>query len=239
MVYATREGLFRVSEGEAEIAVIINSEADFRRAAKRRLPRFLFDYIDGGAFSESTLGRNVRDLSYIQLRQRVLRDVSGINLETAWFGEKYSLPVGLAPVGLAGMYARRGEAQAARAARTHNIPFCLSTVSICDIAEVKRAAGPFWFQLYVIRDRPFMSDLLSVAAEHGCSTLVFTVDMPVPGVRHRDAHSGMAGPMAPARRLIQAVGKPGWAWDVGVRGGSVMLPQFSVLVAVLRTSWVG
>src|SRR3546814_371272 len=116
------------------------------------------------------------------------------------------------------MYARRGEVQAARAARARNVPFCLSTVSVCDIAEVVRGAGPIWFQLYVIRDRAFMRDLLAVASEQGCETLVFTVDMPVPGARYRDAHSGMSGPFAPARRLLQALGRPGWAWDVGVCG---------------------
>lgn len=198
--------------------MIISSGADFRQAAKRRLPRFLFDYIDGGAYGEDTLRRNVEDLSHIQLRQRVLRDVSDVSLETAWFGKKLGLPVGLAPVGLTGMYARRGEVQVARAARLRNIPFCLSTVSVCDIAEVVRGAGPIWFQLYVIKDRAFMRDLLAVAAEQGCETLVFTVDMPVPGARYRDAHSGMSGPFAPARRLMQAMGKPGWAWDVGLRG---------------------
>src|SRR3546814_9261174 len=104
------------------------------------------------------------------------------------------------------MYARRGEVQAARAARARNVPFCLSTVSVCDIAEVVRGAGPIWFQLYVIRDRAFMRDLLAVASEQGCETLVFTVDMPVPGARYRDAHSGMSGPFAPARRLLQALG---------------------------------
>lgn len=198
--------------------MIISSGADFRRAAQRRLPRFLFDYIDGGSYGEDTLRRNVEDLSRIHLRQRVLRDVSDISLETSWFGKKLSLPVGLAPVGLTGMYARRGEVQAARAAQARNIPFCLSTVSVCDIAEVVRGAGPVWFQLYVIKDRAFMRDLLTVAAEQGCETLVFTVDMPVPGARYRDAHSGMSGPFAPSRRLLQAMGKPGWAWDVGVCG---------------------
>lgn len=198
--------------------MIISSGADFRQAAKRRLPRFLFDYIDGGSYGEDTLRRNVEDLSRIHLRQRVLRDVSNISLETTWFGKKLGLPIGLAPVGLTGMYARRGEVQAARAARARNIPFCLSTVSVCDIAEVVRGAGPIWFQLYVIKDRAFMRDLLAVAAGQGCETLVFTVDMPVPGARYRDAHSAMSGPFAASRRLLQAMGKPRWAWDVGVRG---------------------
>ncbi|MFD0849009.1 FMN-dependent L-lactate dehydrogenase LldD [Sphingosinicella xenopeptidilytica] len=198
--------------------MIISSGADFRSAAQRRLPRFLFDYIDGGSYGEDTLRRNVEDLSRIHLRQRVLRNVSDISLETRWFGKKYGLPVGLAPVGLTGMYARRGEVQAARAAQSRKIPFCLSTVSVCDIAEVVRSSGSIWFQLYVIRDRAFMRDLLAVAAEEGCETLVFTVDMPVPGARYRDAHSGMSGPLASSRRLLQAIKKPAWAWDVGVCG---------------------
>src|SRR3546814_5232343 len=119
------------------------------------------DLIDGGSYGEDTLRRNTEDLSRIHQRQGVLRDVPNVSLETTWFGKKLSLPVGLAPVGLTGMYARRGEVQAARAARARNVPFCLSTVSVCDIAEVVRGAGPIWFQLYVIRDRAFMRDLRS------------------------------------------------------------------------------
>lgn len=198
--------------------MIISSGADFRAAAKRKLPRFLFDYIDGGSYTEDTLRRNVDDLSRIHLRQRVLRDVSQIDLATSWFGKDVRIPVALAPVGLTGMYARRGEVQAAQAARARGVPFCLSTVSVCDIAEVVRGAGPIWFQLYVIKDRGFMRELLAKAADEGCETLVFTVDMPVPGARYRDAHSGLSGPLASARRLLQAMGKPRWAWDVGLRG---------------------
>ena len=198
--------------------MIISSGKDFKVAAKRRLPRFLFDYIEGGAFSEETLVRNVSDLSTIRLRQRVLRDVSTTSLETKWFGRTQALPVALAPVGLTGLYARRGEVQAARAARAKGIPFCLSTVSVCDIAEVVQAAGSIWFQLYVIKDRDFMRDLLAIARDQGCSALVFTVDMPVPAARYRDAHSGLSGPVAPLRRFLQALVKPAWAWDVGIHG---------------------
>jgi L-lactate dehydrogenase (cytochrome) len=117
------------------------------------------------------------------------------------------------------MYARRGEVQAARAAHAVGIPFTLSTVSLCSLTEVTAATpGPMWFQLYVIRDRAFMRDLLATARARGAEALVFTVDMPVPGARYRDAHSGMSGPRGPMRRMMQAIGKPGWAWDVGVRG---------------------
>jgi L-lactate dehydrogenase (cytochrome) len=199
--------------------MIVSSTTDFREAARRRLPRFLFDYIDGGAYAERTLARNVSDLADISLRQRVLKDVSQVSTRTTLFGVEQALPVALAPVGLTGMYARRGEVQAARAAAAKGVPFCLSTVSVCDLAEVSKASSaPIWFQLYVLRDRGFMRDLLARAAEAGATALVFTADMPVPGARYRDAHSGMSGPNAAMRRLVQAVGKPGWAWDVGVMG---------------------
>ena len=199
------------------------SITDYRELARRRLPRFLFDYIDGGSYAETTLGRNVSDLRDVALRQRVLRDVSDIDLSTTLFGQKQSLPVALGPVGLAGMNARRGEVQAARAAAAFGVPFTLSTVGACSIGEV--AAGsptPFWFQLYMIRDRAFMTDLLDLAEQAKCPALIFTVDMPVPGSRYRDYRSGLAGAsgfFGDLRRAMQAVGRPAWAWDVGVRGG--------------------
>lgn len=202
--------------------MIAASISDFRELARRRLPHFLFEYIDGGSYSETTLRRNVEDLREIALRQRVLRDVSGLDLSTELFGQKLALPVALAPIGLAGMNARRGECQAVRAAETAGIPFTLSTVSACSLAEVaKAAARPFWFQLYMIRDRGFMRELLQEAVELNCSTLVFTVDMPVPGSRYRDYHSGLAGASGltgAIRRTLQGAVKPAWAWDVGVMG---------------------
>lgn len=199
--------------------MIISSATDYREAARRRLPRFLFDYIDGGAYAETTLRRNTADLSGIALRQRVLEGTADIDLSTDFFGEKVAMPLVLAPVGLTGMYARRGEVQAARAAEARGIPFTLSTVSVCPIAEVQAATRrPFWFQLYVLKDRGFMTDALERAWAAGVRTLVFTVDMPVPGARYRDAHSGMSGPNAPARRMLQAVAHPRWAIDVGIFG---------------------
>jgi L-lactate dehydrogenase (cytochrome) len=199
--------------------VIISSPIDFREAARRKLPRFLFDYLDGGAGTEMTLRNNLNDLSSIALRQRVLTEVSNVNLEFELFGRKQALPVILAPVGLTGMYARRGEVQVARAAADAGVPFCLSTVSVCALEEVAPASSaPLWFQLYMLRDRGFMRDLLARVKAAGCSTLVFTVDMPVPGVRYRDMHSGMSGPHAATRRSLQAITRPAWAWDVGVRG---------------------
>lgn len=199
--------------------MIISASTDYRAAAQSCLPPFLFQYIDGGAFSEHTLRRNVSDLSDIPLRQRVLRDMSELDLSTQLFGEHLAMPLVLAPVGLTGMYARRGEVQAARAAASRGIPFTLSTVSVCPIEEVVPAIDrPMWFQLYVLRDRGFMRDALERAREAGCSTLVFTVDMPVPGARYRDAHSGMSGPHAAWRRYWQAMTHPRWAWNVGLRG---------------------
>jgi L-lactate dehydrogenase (cytochrome) len=198
--------------------IIISSASDFREAARRKLPRFLFDYADGGAYAEETLRRNVSDLAKIELRQRVLKDDASIDLGTTLFGRKVALPVALGPVGIGGMYARRGELQAARAAKAAGVPLCLSTVSICPIEDVARAADPFWFQLYVIKDRAFMRDLIATAKAHGAEAMVFTVDMPVPGARYRDAHSGMSGPNAPLRRMVQAMTHPRWTLDVGLLG---------------------
>ena len=199
--------------------MIISSANDYREAARRRLPPFLFHYIDGGAYAEYTLKRNVEDLSSIALRQRVLKDMTQLDLSTEIFGEQLSLPVALSPVGLTGMYARRGEVQAAMAADKKGIPFTMSTVSVCPIEEVTpKINRPMWFQLYVLRDRKFMQNVLERAKAAGCSTLVFTVDMPVPGARYRDAHSGMSGPNAAMRRYLQAFTHPHWAIDVGLLG---------------------
>lgn len=202
--------------------MIAASVNDYRALARKRLPRFLFEYIDGGSYGEVTLRRNVTDLEDIALRQRVLRDMGTLDLSTELFGQRVALPLALAPVGLAGMNARRGECQAVRAAEAAGVPFTLSTVSACSLGEVARAASrPFWFQLYMIRDRAFMRDLLAQAAVHACSALVFTVDMPVPGSRYRDYHSGLAGSpgfSGAVRRTLQGAMRPRWAWDVGIMG---------------------
>lgn len=199
--------------------MIISASTDYRAAAQRKIPPFLFHYADGGAYAEHTLRRNVADLSDIALRQRVLKNMSELSLETRLFNETLAMPVALAPVGLTGMYARRGEVQAARAAASKGVPFTLSTVSVCPIEEVAPAIDrPMWFQLYVLKDRGFMKNALERAKAAGCSTLVFTVDMPVPGARYRDAHSGMSGPNAPLRRMWQAMTHPQWSLDVGLLG---------------------
>lgn len=198
------------------------SVIDYRTLAKKRVPPFLFEYLDGGSFAEITRAANTRDLEAINLRQRVLRDVSSIDLSTSLFGHNMSMPVVLAPVGLAGMYARRGEIQALKAAESAGLPFTLSTVGVCSLDEVNAAASkPFWFQLYMIRDRGFMRDLLSQAHESNVSALVFTVDMPLPGSRYRDYRSGLAGETwltGNLRRIGQAMRHPRWAWDVGLMG---------------------
>ncbi|KGA40257.1 FMN-dependent L-lactate dehydrogenase LldD [Pectobacterium versatile] len=199
--------------------MIISASTDYRAAAQRKLPPFLFHYVDGGAYGEHTLRRNTADLADIALRQRILKNVSDLSLETQLFGEKLAMPVVLAPVGLTGMYARRGEVQAARAAAQKGIPFTLSTVSVCPIEEVAPTIDrPLWFQLYVLKDRGFMRNVLERAQAAGIKTLVFTVDMPTPGARYRDAHSGMSGPNAAIRRVLQAMVHPQWAWDVGLNG---------------------
>ncbi|MCK8084510.1 FMN-dependent L-lactate dehydrogenase LldD [Vibrio sp. 1CM8B] len=199
--------------------MIISASTDYRAAAKSKLPPFLFHYIDGGSYGEHTLRRNTADLAEIALKQRVLNDMSDLNLETELFGEKLAMPIALAPVGLTGMYARRGEVQAAKAADNKGIPFTMSTVSVCPIEEVApKIERPMWFQLYVLKDRGFMKNVLERAKASGVTTLVFTVDMPVPGARYRDMHSGMSGPNAAMRRVFQSMRHPSWAVDVGLLG---------------------
>ena len=199
--------------------MIISSASDYREAARRKLPRFLFDYIDGGAYAEHTLAANTADLASVSLRQRILKNVGQLSLETTLFGQKLAMPVILSPVGLTGMYARRGEVQAAQAAAAKGVPYCLSTVSVCPIEEVaSQSSAPIWFQLYVLKDRGFMRNALERAQAAGVKNLVFTVDMPTPGARYRDAHSGMSGPYAAPRRMLQAMTKPAWAFDVGLLG---------------------
>ncbi|QBY03560.1 alpha-hydroxy-acid oxidizing protein [Thalassotalea sp. HSM 43] len=199
--------------------MIISSPSDYRAAAKKTLPPFLFHYIDGGSYGEHTLRRNVDDLADVALKQRVLNDMSELDLSSEIFGEKMDLPISLSPVGLTGMYARRGEVQAAKAAENKGIPFTMSTVSVCPIEEVVPAIQrPMWFQLYVLKDRGFMKNVLERAKAAGVRTLIFTVDMPVPGARYRDMHSGMSGSFAAPRRIMQAMRHPKWALNVGLLG---------------------
>jgi L-lactate dehydrogenase (cytochrome) len=198
------------------------SVSDYRELARRKLPRQLFDYIDGGAYAESTMRANVEDLHRIHLRQRILRDVSDIDLGVEILGEKLSLPVVLAPVGLLGMFARRGEVQGARAAEREGVRFCESTVSICPIEEVAAATSvPIWFQLYVMRDRGYAEELMAKAHEAGCSVLILTVDLAVMGARYRDARNGMSDDTPALKKLVRAwdiLSHPRWVLDVALRG---------------------
>ncbi len=195
---------------------------DYREWARRRLPRQLFDYIDGGAYAESTLAANVADLADVLLRQRVLRDVSQRHLETTVLGQQLSLPVILAPVGLGGMFATRAEVAAAKAAESAGVQFCESTVSICSIEEVAQAVSrPPWFQLYVMRDRSFAEGLMARAGDTGCEVLILTVDLPVVGARYRDGRNGLSGEVGPfgaMRTQLDRVGHPRWVKEVGVEG---------------------
>lgn len=200
------------------------SFADFRREAEKRLPRFLFDYIDGGAGAEVTLRRNTADWESVQLTQKVLRDASQMDCSVDLFGEQLAMPLILAPVGMGGMSARRGEVQAKRAADKAGIPFCLSTVGICTLEEVGAVSDrPAWFQLYMLKDRGIVQEILGRAWESGVRTLVFTIDLAVLGTRYRDIRNGMAGGLGLWGRLrsgpLDWLLHPRWAWDVGLKGG--------------------
>ena len=220
------------------------SVGDYRALAKARLPHFLFEYLDGGSYDEVTLRRNVADLQELALRQRVLRDVAEIDCTAELFGKRWSLPVGLGPVGVSGLFARRGEVQAAKAAHDAGVPFTLSTLSACSIGEVARAA-PLWFQLYIVKDRDFVRDMITRAKDAGCGALLLTVDLPVGGTRYRDFRAGMSGSLrGPGARARQAVLRPNWAWDVAVRGRPMSFGNLEPLLgsgAALRDlmGWVG
>ncbi|MGB5285448.1 MAG: L-lactate dehydrogenase [Polyangiales bacterium] len=202
--------------------LVPGSVSDYRDLARKKLPRQLFDYIDGGAYQESTMRANVEDLGRIHLRQRILRDVSEIDLGAEVLGEQLSLPLVLGPVGLIGMFARRGEVQAARAAEREGIRFCESPVSICSIEEVNSATSvPMWFQLYMMRDRGYAAELMERAQRAGCSVLMLTVDLAVVGARYRDTRNGMITAIPGPKKLIRAwdiLSHPAWVLNVALRG---------------------
>jgi L-lactate dehydrogenase (cytochrome) len=195
---------------------------DYRELARRRLPRQLFDYIDGGAYEEATMRANVSDLEGVLLRQLVLKDVSVRDQSTEVVGQSLAMPVILGPVGLCGMFAPRAEAQAARAAAAVGIPFVESTVSICSVEEVAAASpAPPWFQLYVMRDRGYAEELMARARAVGAPVLVLTIDLAVVGARHRDTRNAVVGRRAPwtrARRALDLLSHPRWVRDVGLGG---------------------
>ena len=189
---------------------------DLRQAARRRVPRAFFDYAEAGSYSQETLRANREDLERIKLRQRVLVDVSRRDLSTTIIGEKVALPLALAPIGLCGMQRGDGEILACRAAQAAGIPFTLSTMSICSIEDVAEAVGkPFWFQLYVMKDRGFIKALVERAAAAKCSALVLTVDLQVLGQRHCDIRNGMTvPPEIKLANLIDIATKPTWAFSI-------------------------
>ncbi len=196
--------------------MIINSVGDLRDLARRRIPRALFDYADRGAYDEVTLRRNRSALEALAFRQRVMLDVSRQELATTLVGQKAALPVAIAPTGLTGLFHADGEMLGARAAENYGIPFCLSTMSICSLEDVRGyVQRPFWFQLYLMRDRDFNAELIERARSAGCSALMVTVDMPVQGLRRRDAKNGLSIP--PRLTLANALDiatKPTWAFKV-------------------------
>ena len=189
---------------------------DLRQQARRKVPRAFFDYAEAGSYSQETLRANREDLERIKLRQRVLVDVSQRDLTTTIIGEKVSLPLALAPIGLCGMQHGDGEILACRAAQAAGIPFTLSTMSICSIEDVAQAVGkPFWFQLYVMKDRGFIKALIERAAAAKCSALVLTVDLQVLGQRHCDVRNGMTvPPEIKLANLIDIATKPAWAFSI-------------------------
>src|SRR3954452_24976311 len=195
---------------------------DYRELARRRLPRQLFDYVDGGAYEEATMRANVSDLEQVLLRQVVMRDVSERNKKTQVLGQSLAMPVILAPVGLGGMMAPRAEVQAARAAERAGVPFTESTVSIASIEEVAKATSvPPWFQLYVMRDRSYAEDLMARATAVGSPVLFLTIDLAVVGARHRDVRNAIGGTpsgWAKARRAMDLLSHPRWLRDVPIGG---------------------
>ena len=212
---------------------------DYRELARRRLPRQLFDYVDGGAYDEATMRGNVADLAEVLLRQVVMRDVSVRDPAVEVLGQRLVLPIVLAPVGLAGMLARRAEVQAARAAEATGVPFIESTVSICGIEEVAGATRtPPWFQLYVMRDRGYAEELIGRARAVDAPVLVLTVDLAVVGARHRDTRNAMVGTpsaWAKLRRAVDLVSHPGWVRDVALRGRPLTFANLENAVPGART----
>jgi L-lactate dehydrogenase (cytochrome) len=194
----------------------ITNVLDLRELARRRVPRAFFEYADRGSYDEITLRDNRRALEAIRLRQRVMVDVDKRNLATTILGEPVAFPLALAPTGLTGLQRGGGEILAARAAETAGIPFCLSTMSICSIEQVRAAtAKGFWFQLYVMRDRAFTESLIQRAAAAGCTALMLTLDLQIQGQRHREIKNGLTvPPKLTLANLLDIATKPAWIWSV-------------------------
>ena len=195
---------------------VVNSIADLRALARVRVPRAIFEYADRGSYDELTIARNHSDLQAIEFRQRVLRDLSTLSVASSMIGQAVTMPLGIAPTGCAGLFYGNGEIHGARAAQAFGIPFCLSTMSICSIEDVHQAVPqPFWFQVYLMRDRGFNRELIERARAANCSALVLTVDLQVQGLRRRDPKNGLSiPPRLPLRNALDIASKPAWALRV-------------------------
>jgi L-lactate dehydrogenase (cytochrome) len=206
----------QVDQPDAQLMKTVTCIEDLRQTARRRVPRAFFEYAEGGSYAEETLRANRADLEQIKLRQRILMDVSGRSTKTTILGEPAPLPLALAPIGLCGMQHGDGEILSCRAAQAAGIPFTLSTMSICSIEDVAEAVDkPFWFQLYVMKDRGFIRSLIERAIAAKCSALVLTVDLQVLGQRHRDIKNGMSvPPELRLKNLLDIASKPAWALSV-------------------------
>ncbi len=190
--------------------------AELKKVARRRVPKMFFDYADSGAWTEGTYKANEADFAAIKLRQRVLVDMTNRSLESTMIGEKVSMPVALAPTGLTGMQHADGEILAAQAAEAAGVPFTLSTMSVCSIEDIAaHTTKPFWFQLYVMKDREFVTKLIERARNAGCSALVLTLDLQILGQRHKDIRNGLSTPPKFTPKHIWQVGtRPLWAWQM-------------------------
>ena len=191
---------------------VVTTVSDLRERARRRIPRAIFEYADCGSYNETTLRANRADLDAIGLRQRVLIDVDNRNLSSSFVGEPSTMPVAIAPTGLTGLFHRDGEIHGARAAQKFGIPFCLSTMSICSIEDVRAAVDkPFWFQLYVMRDKEFAGALIDRAKAANCSALVLTLDLQILGQRHKDIRNQLTAPpkLTPGT-VMQFATRPRW-----------------------------
>ena len=224
---------------------VITCVDDLKRLAHQRVPRMFYDYADSGSWTESTYRANEADFARIRLRQRVGFDVGTRNLRTRMIGQDVSMPIALAPTGLTGMQHADGEILAARAAEAFGVPFTLSTMSICSIEDVAaHARQPFWFQLYVMRDRAFIESLIERARAAGCSALMLTLDLQILGQRHKDIRNGMSAPPKPTlANLINLATKPRWC--LGMLG--TRRRQFGNIVGHVKgvdditslSSWIG
>ena len=195
---------------------VITQVEDLRRLAQKRVPRMFYDYADSGSWTESTYRANEADFARIKLRQRVAVDMRNRSTATTIIGQKMAMPLALAPTGLTGMQHADGEILAARAAMAFGVPFTLSTMSICSIEDVAEHAGRgFWFQLYMMKDREFMSRLIGRAKAAGCSALVLTLDLQILGQRHKDLINGLsAPPKLTLKNIVNMATKPRWAWGM-------------------------